>query len=209
MKRPDGLGKDGDDVSGFRETAGRFRFLFLSVVVEIGGTLGGSTASHMWPQQHSRSSLTCRSVMAVFRLCLCLIHLHWSWLACWVEPAGGRWRRGRPHDLQVAAPWTHGHLKAKRQATGGQDGCFGFSWSSLISSAGEEENYSNILEPGSVNLKLGTDSLKVIKGAHQKTFLLCYSLHPVVYTWVLGGRLRLLVEPQRSSNVVSIQVMKQ
>lgn len=47
MKRPDGLGKDGDDVSGFRETARRFLFLFLSVVVEIGGTLGGSTASHM------------------------------------------------------------------------------------------------------------------------------------------------------------------
>lgn len=48
MKRPDGLGKDGDDVSEFRETTRRFRFLFLSViVVEIGGTLGGSTASHM------------------------------------------------------------------------------------------------------------------------------------------------------------------
>lgn len=46
MKRPDGLGKDGDDVSGFRETA-RFLFLFVVIVVEIRGTLGGSTASHM------------------------------------------------------------------------------------------------------------------------------------------------------------------
>lgn len=47
MKKPDGFEKD-DDVSGFRETARRFLFLFVvEIVVELGGTLGGSTASHM------------------------------------------------------------------------------------------------------------------------------------------------------------------
>lgn len=47
-----------------------------------GGFLQGSVTSHTWPQQHSEAHL------AVSRLWLGLIHLHWSWLACWAEPAG-------------------------------------------------------------------------------------------------------------------------
>lgn len=46
MKRPDGL--QNDDGFRFGETGGGFlHLLVVLIAVEIGGTLGGSTASHM------------------------------------------------------------------------------------------------------------------------------------------------------------------